>query len=132
MRNIDQIIIHCSDTPKGIYFDIESIRNWHINENGWMDVGYHYVILLNGEIQQGRPEKAVGAHCLGNNNRSIGICYIGGGDSEDTRTDEQKKALICLIKDLKKEYTDAKVYGHNDFSSKSCPNFNAKEEYKDL
>ena len=69
---------------------------------------------------------------------SLGICYIGGMDKEmktweDTRTDQQKESLILLLKTLKKFHPDAVVvYGHRDFSSKDCPSFDAKKEYKDL
>lgn len=132
MRLISKIIIHCSDTPESTYFDIEDIRKWHIQERGWSDVGYHYVVLLDGEIQKGREDNKIGAHCYGHNSTSIGVCYIGGGDGKDTRTIEQKNSLIGLVKGLKEQYPDAVVFGHSDFSDKECPCFNAREEYKDL
>ena len=78
-----------------------------------------------------------GAHVKGHNYDSLGICYIGGMDKEmktweDTRTDQQKESLILLLKTLKKFHPEAVVYGHRDFSSKDCPSFDAKKEYKDL
>jgi len=136
MRNIAQIIIHCSATKEGKDFDVKNIRDWHVNGNGWSDIGYHYVIKLNGTIQEGRPENKIGAHAKGNNRYSIGICYIGGldinGKSKDTRTEKQKESLIKLIKEIKETHKEATVYGHNDFSSKDCPCFNAKKEYEKL
>ena len=57
MRKIDKIIIHCSATPGLKNFDVKDIRDWHVNGNGWSDVGYHYVIKLDGEVQLGRPDK---------------------------------------------------------------------------
>ena len=78
-----------------------------------------------------------GAHVKSHNLNSLGICYIGGMDKEmneweDTRTEEQKESLILLLKTLRKFHPNAKIYGHRDFSSKECPSFDAKTEYKDI
>ena len=133
MRDIDKIIVHCSATKSGVDISAQTIRDWHINGNGWTDIGYHYVIRLDGSIEVGRSENVVGAHTKGHNANSIGVCYVGGLDCEgnamDTRTSEQRKALIDLLKVLKRKYWKAKIYGHNEFSSKTCPNFNATKTY---
>ena len=131
MRLVNKIIVHCSDTPKGAYYDIEDIRKWHVQENGWQDVGYHYIILLDGSIQIGRNLETIGAHCYGHNKSSVGVCYIGG-KSQDTRTKEQKESLKVLLKTLKKIYPIATINGHRDFSDKNCPSFDATKEYKRL
>jgi len=133
-EDITEIIIHCAATPEGVNFDINDIRKWHVDERGWSDVGYHYIILLDGTIQKGRPTNKQGAHCLGHNSKSIGVCYIGGVDkyskSKDTRTDAQKvalKALVFMIKDQFK--TISSVHGHNEFSKKACPSFDVSKEF---
>lgn len=131
MRKIDKIIIHCSDTPAGRHHTAAEIRGWHVVGNGWSDIGYHFVVGICGELEYGRPLEKSGAHTRGHNTASIGICYIGGKEG-DTRTDEQKETLTDLIKVLKKLHPEAVVYGHRDFSSKLCPQFDAKEEYKTL
>lgn len=132
MRDITKIIIHCSDTPEDLYFDVDDIRSWHMIDNGWSDIGYHYVILLDGTIQEGRDEEKIGAHCKGYNKESIGICYIGGGNKRDTRTTHQKKAMYELIQNRKLAYPKATIHGHNEFSPKWCPNFDANLEYNCL
>ena len=48
MRIINEIIVHCSDTPEGRNDKAEDIRRWHVNGNGWSDIGYHYVVDLDG------------------------------------------------------------------------------------
>lgn len=135
MRNITEIIVHCSATPEGQNFTVEDIDHWH-KQRGWQGIGYHYVIYLDGSVHKGRKDEVIGAHCLGHNAYSIGVCYIGGVDKnnkpKDTRTDAQKQALRNLLKSLKAKYPKATIYGHRDFANKACPCFDATEEYKDL
>ena len=132
MRKIKHLVVHCSATPRDKYFDVDDIRDWHVNGNGWLDVGYHFVILLDGTIQLGRPLEVVGAHVQGHNLNSIGVCYIGGGSGVDTRTDMQKESLMYLLKTLKLVFRDAEILGHRDFEgvNKLCPSFSVRSEYK--
>lgn len=141
MRKISKIIVHCADTPEGRDDKAADIKRWHTaappKGNGWSDIGYHYVIDLDGTIEPGRPVETAGAHCNGHNADSIGVCYVGGCDKnmkpKDTRTPEQRVALIWLLKFLVAKYPGVKIYGHRDFNSaKSCPSFDAKAEYENL
>lgn len=137
MRRITEIIVHCSDTPAGRDDRAADIRRWHVDGNGWTDIGYHYVVCLDGSVEAGRDPSFPGAHCTGHNAQSIGVCYVGGRDAEtckpaDTRTDEQKRSLVLLLGYLRTKYPDAKIYGHRDFARKACPCFDAKTEYQDL
>jgi len=132
MRPINKVIIHCSATPEGRDVKIDTIRKWH-TDKGWNDIGYHYVIELDGQIQAGRPVELLGAHCLGQNKFSIGICYVGGMDkkmtkAKDTRTKEQKESLIKLIAELRKKYPILSVNGHNEYAAKACPSFDVSKE----
>lgn len=131
MRAINKLIIHCSATPEGKNFTVEDIRRWH-KQRGFEDIGYHYVIYLDGSVHKGRDKEVIGAHCSGQNQDSIGICYVGGVDvnnkPKDTRTEEQKQALRQLVSELKQKYPSATVHGHNEFSAKACPSFNVQTE----
>lgn len=136
MRKINQIIIHCSDTIEGKNFTVDDIRRWH-KARGWIDIGYHYVVYLDGSIHRGRSEEVVGAHCEGHNAHSIGVCYIGGKEAgtfkaKDTRTPAQKESLIRLLIDLVCRYPDAEIVGHRDLANRKCPCFDAKTEYRNL
>lgn len=136
MRKINKIIIHCTATPEGRNVSVDTIRKWHVEGNGWQDIGYHFIIALDGEVEEGRPLEKTGAHTKGSNWDSIGIAYVGGMNKEmdaskDTRTDEQKESLIDLICELKDSYGGT-VYGHRDFSNKDCPSFDAKKEYENI
>ena len=130
--------MHCSATPEGRDVSVDTIRKWHLGR-GWKDIGYHFVITLDGQVQEGRPIEQTGAHTKGHNFDSIGICYVGGVESEkvngewvakDTRTCDQKDALEDLLCQLKGLYPQAVIYGHRDFSTKACPSFDAKTEYE--
>jgi len=147
MRNIKRIVIHCAATREGENFTVKDVRKWHIEGRGWSDVGYHYIILLDGTVQSGRPVQKIGAHTKGYNNDSIGICYIGGLDKEgkakDTRTPGQKKSLKKLVSDLKEIYDIEEIKGHRDYSPdvnhdgeitsdewmKECPCFDVQSEF---
>lgn len=133
MRKIDKIILHCAATKEGQHFTVEDIDCWH-KQRGFNKIGYHFVIYLDGSVHKGRDIAEIGAHCLGQNANSIGICYIGGldanGKPKDTRTDAQKAALSCLVEALLKQYPSVTIHGHNEFANKVCPCFDVKKEFK--
>lgn len=135
-RNIKELIVHCSATPEGKDYSVDTIRQWHL-QRGFSDIGYHYVIYRDGSIHIGRDESIIGAHCTGHNSYSIGICYIGGCASDgktpkDTRTTEQKQSLVKLLKELKTKYPQASIHSHKDFTNKACPSFDATKEYSSI
>ena len=136
MRQINEIIIHCAATREGRDFTVEDITRWH-KARGFATIGYHYVIYRDGSIHEGRPLEQIGAHCVGHNKHSIGICYIGGCASDgktpkDTRTSEQKEALLALLRRLKARFPNATIHGHRDFAAKACPSYDAFREYRQL
>lgn len=135
-RTITEIIVHCTATPEGKDYTVDDIRRWH-KEQGWSDIGYHYVIYRDGSIHEGRDVKYSGAHCTGHNANSIGVVYVGGvgkdgKTAKDTRTKAQKRALLQVMRTLRAAYPSARIYGHRDFAKKDCPSFDAKEEYKSV
>ena len=140
MREINEVIIHCSATRPNWMQDmgglakVAEIRRWHVEDRNWSDIGYHYVIDRSGKVFDGRPEARVGAHVKGRNSNSIGICLIGGfgGTSHDefaeNFTPEQGVALRKLIGQLQRRYTDiTKISGHNAYAAKACPCFQVPE-----
>lgn len=135
MRKINKIIIHCTATPAGRIVTIKDVDFWH-RQRGFKGVGYHFLVGLSGEVWQGRDINIIGAHTLGQNRGSIGVCYVGGLDANggacDTRTLAQKNALMWLLKLLKAQFPNATIHGHREFSKKACPCFNAGAEYKNI
>lgn len=123
---LKEIVIHCSASPNFRPHSAEDIHRWHL-ERGWDGIGYHEVICLNGSVESGRPHYWMGSHAKGYNKNSIGICLIG----TDEFTDDQLDSLYRLILSLKDKYPQARVIGHNQISSKSCPGFDVQKWLKD-
>lgn len=143
MAELTNIIIHCSDSNWG---SAAEIRRWHL-ARGWQDIGYHFIIgngfprpafqvsSFDGAVEVGRtldgddqiigPEN--GAHSLGYNDRSVGICLIG----TESFTAKQFGALIVLVTDLAKKFGIASgaILGHRETElsgGKTCPNFDVE------
>ena len=138
MRVITLLVVHCSAVTPDQSSSYAHIDTWQ-RQRGWkFGIGYHYVIRRNGDIEPGRPEWMVGAHCLNHNKYSIGVCYEGGldarGQPADTRTDEQKASMRKLLTELHSRYPRAVIVGHHDLDpQKPCPCIaNVAREYADL
>lgn len=143
-RRIDWIAVHCTATPEGQAKTVEQLRREHVAQ-GWSDIGYHYVVTLDGQVHEGRDVDIAGSHVSGYNANSIGVVYVGGLENDprkkyselkpkDTRTNAQKAALMSLLIDLRKLYPKAVIQGHRNFPkvSKDCPSFDAAGEYQEL
>ena len=136
MREVKFLAVHCTATPQTA--TVSSIQNYWRNILKWKMPGYHFIIKPDGEVVQLLEIEKVSNGVKGFNSVSINISYIGGVDGQnkpiDNRTPAQKKALLHLLKKLKKQFPKAVIQGHRDFPEvkKACPSFNAKEEYKNL
>ena len=131
----EAIFVHCSATKASMNVGLREIRQWH-KEQGWLDVGYHFIIRRDGTIEEGRPVDVVGSHVKDWNSKSVGVCLVGGiddkGNMADTRTDAQKTTLRTLLVALLRKYP-VPIYGHRHFDNgKVCPCFDADTEYKGL
>lgn len=132
---VTEIILHCADTRpdwmagRSLADKVAEIRRWHVQERGWRDIGYHWVIDRDGTAAPGRQETEIGAHVEGHNRGTIGICLLGGygakADDEFGRnfTAAQAAAAKRLIAEIKRRTAIRKVSGHNDYAAKDCPGF---------
>ena len=140
MRAVNEIIIHCTATRanwmegRPVSDVVAELTRWHVEDNGWSDCGYHYVITRAGEVGTARPVERSGAHCRGRNKGSIGVTLCGGrGGQEDDVFEEnytpaQEAALRDLIGDLKDKHPEIQqVSGHNEYAAKACPCFDVKD-----
>lgn len=137
------IIVHCSATHADwlqnhtVEEKRDTIRAWHVEGNGWRDIGYALIIDRDGSTAMGRdtnqnddPFDDIGAHTRGWNSKAIGICLLGGHGSaatdsfEDHFTPSQDDAIRMVIADLQRRFPSIKwVKGHNEFAAKACPGF---------
>jgi len=122
-HHIKFLVVHCSDTPNSENLDANDIHKMHL-DFGWDGIGYHKVILRNGDLVEGRPEYWQGAHAYGYNDKSLGVCLIG----RDHFNSEQFVTLENLLDNWKLKYPNANIIGHRDItkSEKTCPNFDVK------
>ena len=131
MRKIENIIVHCTATPEGRDVSVADVTRWH-RARGFRTIGYHYLIGLDGKVYPGRPLEQVGAHCVGQNAKSVGVCYVGGCDKQmhpkDTRTAAQRESLRQLVSELKARFPGATLHGHREFAAKACPSFDVRRE----
>ena len=114
------VIHHTASTAKET---VEQIHNFHINNNGWAGIGYHFCIRKDGTIYKGRDEKYAGAHCVDYNSISLGICLEGNFEIEKP-TDNQLKSLSELLQHLKQKYGNVQIVGHRDLNATACPGKN--------
>lgn len=136
---VDTIWVHCSATRPdwmaghSLAAKVEEIRRWH-QALGWKREGYHWFIDRDGQIAPGRPETMTGSHVRGHNDRSLGICLLGGHGSaatdtfEENFTPQQKRALIQLVADIKSRTPIKRIRGHNEVAAKGCPGFTVSKQ----
>lgn len=142
MRPLHEIIIHATATPANwregqrTSTKVAEVRRWHVEDRGWSDIGYHYLIDRDGTVATGRPLERTGAHVAGHNTGTIGIALFGGhgGAATDSFADHfteaQEASLRSLIANLRHDYpTITKVTGHNQYAAKACPCFDAPRWY---
>lgn len=128
-ESTDAIFVHCSATKPSQNVGVREIRQWH-KEQGWLDVGYHFVIKRDGTVEAGRDEMAVGSHAKGHNHNSIGVCLVGGiddkGKFEANFTPAQMTSLRSLLVTLLAKYEGSVLKAHHDVAPKACPSFDLK------
>lgn len=137
MRKINDLIVHCAATYDTMDIGAAEIRRVHVEENGWRDIGYHYVIRRDGTIEKGRDDSVVGAHVKNHNAHSIGVCLVGGLSKQNGKTievanytPEQYSSLHSLLLKLHCEYPEADLHGHQDYANKFCPGFDVRSWWK--
>lgn len=141
METIKRIIIHCSATLPSCDTTVADLWQWHVKDNGWSHIGYHYFIKTDGRIFACRPATIQGAGVKGHNENALQICYEGGlrrlpngrfNFAQDTRTPAQHHSLFLLLRYLLYKYQCVEdICGHRDFPDvyKGCPCFDVRSEY---
>lgn len=115
-----KIITHHALSAK--HHTVKDVDEWHklrwpgfTGVDGW-HVGYHYVIEWDGTITQTRRHYEEGAHCIGQNTSSIGVCFMGNFDNH-MPSEEQEASWVRLYDQIGMELP---VYPHRRYATKSC------------
>ena len=135
-QTYDEIVMHVSYTRPSQDIGADEIRRWHVEGNGWSDIGYHFVIRRDGTVEEGRPLNRWGAHVGGHNTGKIGVCLVGGRKEDEDApemnlTRQQWSAAGKLVDRLRlrRPGVTMKVSGHHDhpgYESRWCPGFNVQ------
>jgi len=128
MRAVDRIILHwLGEGDSRNYVSqsaVDGIRSYHMNINGWSDLGYHFLVDRNGVVYNGRPEDTVGAHAYGANTGSIGVNLMYG-TKDNSISNETIVALVDLLRKLCAKYnivpSKDTIIGHRDVMATECP-----------
>ena len=118
-EDITMIVVHCAATKLSMDIGAAEITDWHVNDNGWSDIGYHHVIRLDGRIEDGRREDTQGAHAKAVNARSLGVCMVGGmddnGGPDCNFSFAQYDALDGLLRNICERHpTITEIVGHRE------------------
>ena len=120
LSDVDMLVIHHSAGP--LSQTLEDIRRIHVEQNGWEDVGYHFVLEADGTIRRGRPLDVEGAHCRGHNDHTIGICVVGDNTQLSRQwTPMQRASLRALVVSLRSVLGPLDIRRHRDLGATLCP-----------
>ena len=121
-RAVDRVFLHCSASDRPEHDSVEVMRDWHVNGNGWSDVGYHVFVRKDGTAESGRPLERTPAAQAGHNTGSIAICLHGLEESRFTAS--QFETLIALCREIRDAYEGGVTFhGHREVAAKACPVF---------
>lgn len=104
---------------------LDKVRKSHVNNNGWSDIGYHYIVDRAGRVWEGRPARYQGAHVGRNNENNVGVMTLGNFDDQSP-TQQQLNALFDTVKRLKQQHnlrTDS-IKSHQEIRPTACPGRN--------
>jgi N-acetylmuramoyl-L-alanine amidase len=123
---VTKLIIHHSLTKDQTVADWPAIKRYHIQEKGWTDIGYHWgVEVVDGAvvIERGRPENVPGAHTIGMNQKSLGICVVGNYDLvPPSDAVLNRLADLCALKCREYKLRPDDIEPHHKYASyKTCP-----------
>jgi len=138
MRKIDKIHIHHSESPTikdwekhGSEYIFNWIRNWHMKKRNFVDIGYHFVVMPDGNIWEGRPISVKPASIENHNSGAISLCFIGNFDIEDL-PEKEKTSMVIKIQKLCEEYNipidnDHIIFHREQDDEKTCPGMKIKK-----
>ena len=123
-KKTTKIVIHHSASKKNT--SVDRIRKWHVEDNGWSDIGYHYIVNgETGKVSKARDIHRQGAHCPTWNSHSVGICLTGNYENDHV-CKVAWTALLSLVEFIQITYglTWEDVQTHREGGKTACPGKN--------
>ncbi|MEW2068814.1 peptidoglycan recognition family protein [Streptomyces sp. NPDC007346] len=109
------------------------VQDLHMDQNGWLDGGYHFITSRGGWLTEGRHRSlstlqggssfVLGAHTSGQNEQAIGIANEGSYHDGAQPPQAQWEVLVTLCAYVCQQYgiAPSHIYGHKDFGDTLCP-----------
>jgi len=120
------VLHHSANADHGTLKNYDNIKRWHVQNNGWRDIGYNWVIeRVNGKLVAlpGRSEGDTGAHCPGRNTDGVGVCIVG--NFQETVPSEELYLFVAdLCKQIMTRHPIQEIGGHRDYAATACPGKN--------
>ncbi len=123
---------HSRTHRNAVIHSLSGILKGHLDRE-YGDIGYHILIDRMGRVWEGRSLAYEGAHVLDQNERNIGIAFLGNFEKEKV-PEKQAKTLEVLVKAFCDHYEikNHRIYGHRDLSHSICPGKNMYSHVLDL
>lgn len=126
----DRITIHhtgsvyAGDPEAGEYLRL--VQKYHQGDRGWIDIAYHYLIDLDGNVYEGRDPQLVGDTATDYDPKGhLSVCLIGDYETQEP-TAEQLASLMDTTRWLATRYNvrAENIEAHRDHASTLCPGKN--------
>lgn len=100
---------------------VAEIQNYHMDRNGWWDIGYNFLVRESGDIYTGRGWSNVGAHAAGHNTAYLGVCLVG--DYRNTAPSAAAKASLAYLYDEanRRKGSTLELVTHRQLDATACP-----------
>lgn len=128
---LNTLIIH--HTASLINDNPLAVQSTHMNDAGYADIAYQYLINKQGVIYEGRSINVRGSHTGGHNTGTVGIVLFGNFEDEEPTT-LQLCSLKRLSTWLKVTYDLTHLAGHSDFQPLEtvCPGQHLEDKLKSI
>ena len=98
----------------------EGMKNYHVNSNGWSDIGQHVTLMPDGLFVTGRDFERDPASISGYNKQAFAVEMLGNFDTaHDSLSGKQKESILRLAR----YFYDNQRYirFHRENAAKTCP-----------
>ena len=120
-RYVERVFLHCSASDNPNHDSVDVVRQWH-RDKGWSDIGYHFFVQKNGDLESGRSLETTPAAQSGHNQATIAICLHGL--AEELFSKAQYGTLVALSLAIHSAYAgQVTFHGHCEVANKPCPVF---------